>query len=481
MVDTYTLGTIRGMLEYPDPETMRQMGYRVVDMLVDYWQSLPERPIGKRVDRTKLERLLNEPTPSTPQPFEQVLDEFFYKVLPNIIKVDHPRYFAFVPAPNDYVGALADFLASGMNIFVGTWMVGAGATQVECTVIRWLCDWLGMPESAGGLFVSGGSVANLVCLAAARQQYPEALTRGRVYHSDQTHSCITRAWRILGLREEQICVLPADENFQMPLSALEAQVQCDREAGWLPFCVVANAGTTNTGAVDPLNALADLCEREGLWLHADGAYGAAAILTEEGKQRLQGIHRLHSLAVDPHKWLYQPMMAGCVLVREFEQLREAFRILPPYLQDKERGTMGVDLCDYGVELSRNFRALKLWMSLKTHGVEAFRAAMEHNLRLAQLAEHELRQLPNWRIVSPATMGILAFRYELPNLAPEQTDALNRALVDAMIEDAYAMVSSTILRGRVALRMCTLNPRATEADIQETIRRLNVFAGQLCSN
>ncbi|MCX7925113.1 MAG: aminotransferase class V-fold PLP-dependent enzyme [Fimbriimonadales bacterium] len=458
-----------------DAETMRQMGYRVVDALVDYWQSLPARPLGKRPPREALERLLNEPTPQQPQSFEAVLDEFLQKVLPNIVKVDHPRYFAFVPAPNEYVGVLADFISAGMNVFVGTWMVGAGATQVERVVIRWLCDWFGMPASAGGLFVSGGSVANLVCLAAARQQYPDALARGKVYYSDQTHSCVARAWRILGLREEQLCVLPADENFQIPLGALAEQIRRDRDAGWTPFCVVANAGTTNTGAVDPLNALADLCEAEGLWLHADGAYGAAAILTEEGQQRLQGIHRLHSLAVDPHKWLYQPMMAGCAIVREFEHLRTAFRILPPYLQDKERGAAGVDLCDYGVELSRNFRALKLWMSLKTHGVEAFRQAMEWNLHLARVAEQTIRNLPDWEIISPATMGILAFRYEPPRLRPEQVDALNRALVDAMLNDGFALVSSTVLRGRVALRMCTLNPRATEADVRETVRRLNEFA------
>ncbi|GIV05682.1 MAG: L-2,4-diaminobutyrate decarboxylase [Fimbriimonadales bacterium] len=457
-----------------DADVMRQMGYRVVDALVDYWQRLPSLPLGKCPDRTTLEDLLDEPTPQQPQPFETVLDAFLQKVLPNIVKVDHPRYFAFVPAPNDYVGVLGDFLTAGMNVFVGTWMVGAGATQVERVVIRWLCDWLGFPDSAGGLFVSGGSVANLVCLAAARQRYPDALTRGRVYYSDQTHSCVARAWRILGLREEQLCVLPADEQFQIPLSTLAEQLQRDRAAGWRPFCVVANAGTTNTGAVDPLDALADLCESEGLWLHADGAYGAAAILTQEGKQRLRGIERLHSLAIDPHKWLYQPMMAGCALVREFEHLRAAFRILPPYLQDKERGR-GIDLCDYGVELSRNFRALKLWMSLKTHGVEAFRQAMEWNLHLARVAEEAIRRLPDWVIVSPATMGIVAFRYAPPHLDSEQADALNRALVEAMLQDGFALVSSTVLHGRVALRMCTLNPRATEADVLETVRRLHQFA------
>jgi glutamate/tyrosine decarboxylase-like PLP-dependent enzyme len=462
-----------------EPERMREMGYRVVDMLVDYWQKLPHQPIGSRPPREVLEPLLAEPIPIAPQPFEQVLQEFQQKVLPHIVHVDHPRYFAFVPAPNNYVGALADTLTAGMNIFVGTWMVGAGATQVERVVMDWLRQLLGMPQSAGGLFVSGGSVANLVALTAARQhQLGENFSHGTVYFSDQTHSCIERALRMLGFRREQLRILPADEQFRLPLDALQAQMARDRATGWRPFCIVANAGTTNTGAVDPLPELVELCRREGLWLHVDGAYGAAMILTEEGKRRLQGIGEVDSLAIDPHKGFYQPMAAGCVLVREFEHLRHAFRILPPYLQDKEQGLPGIDLCDYGVELSRGFRALKLWMSLKVFGLEAFRQAMEQSLHLARYAEAKLRKRAGWQIVSPATLGIVAFRYAPPELPHEATDALNRALVDKMMQDGFAMVSSTLLRGRTTLRMCTLNHRATEADVDETIERLNRFASEL---
>lgn len=463
-----------------EPETMRHLGYRVIDTLVDYWQSLPERPIGTRPTREAMETLLNEPLPTTPQPFEAVLDEFLTKVLPHVVKVDHPRYFAFVPAPNNYVGVLADTLAAGMNIFVGTWMVGAGATQVERVVIDWLRQIVGLPESAGGLFVSGGSVANLVGLAAARQQYPEALQRGRVYYSDQTHSCVARALRILGFREEQICVLESDSQFHLPVERLKEQVRRDRETGWLPFCVVANAGTTNTGAVDDLDALAEVCQEERLWLHADGAYGAPAVLTEEGTRLMKGIHRLNSLALDPHKWFYQPMMAGCILVREFDHLRQAFHILPPYLQDKESGVRGVDLCDYGVELSRGFRALKVWMALKVFGIGAFRQAMEHNLHLARVAEQTLRTMPHWQVVSPAQLGIVAFRYAPPNLEPEACDSLQRALVNAMLTEGFALVSSTVLKGRAVLRMCTLSPRATETDVLETLQRLDRHAQRLAS-
>lgn len=459
-----------------DPETMRQMGYRVIDLLVDYWHSLPEQPLGKRATRQEMENLLREPLPQAGVPFAEVLEQFRRDVMPNIINVDHPRYFAFVPAPNNYTGTLADALAAGMNIFAGTWMVGAGATQVELVVIDWLRQILGMPETAGGIFVSGGSVANLIALAAARHHLlGEEFSNGTVYFSDQTHSCVERALRVLGFRQDQMRKVECDGNFRLPVQTVHQLIKQDRAAGKQPFCIVASAGTTNTGAVDPLSELADLCEQENLWLHADGAYGAVGVLSEKGKEQLEGIGRLDSLAIDPHKWFYQPMAAGCVLMKHFEHLKEAFHILPPYLQDKERWGGSVDLCDYGIELSRGFRALKLWMSLKVHGLKAFRQAVTHNIDLAEHAATCLSRLPDWEIVSPATLGIIAFRYAPPGLNSEQVDALNKQLVEAMIMDGFAMVSSTILKGRVVLRMCTLSHRATFEDVEETIRRLDNFA------
>jgi len=452
------------------------MGYRVIDLLVDYWHSLPEQPLGKRATREEMESLLREPLPQQGMPFEEVLQQFRCDVMPNIINVDHPRYFAFVPAPNNYTGTLADTLAAGMNIFAGTWMVGAGAIQVELVVIDWIRQMLGMPETAGGLFVSGGSIANFIALAAARHhRLGEEFSKGTVYFSDQTHSCVERALRVLGFRQVQMRKLECDSLFRLPVQAVQEQIKQDRDAGWKPFCIVVSAGTTNTGTVDPLPELADLCEAEDLWLHADGAYGAVGVLSEKGRELLKGIGRLDSLAIDPHKWFYQPMAAGCVLVKHFEHLKEAFHILPPYLQDKERWGDSVDLCDYGIELSRGFRALKLWMSLKVHGLEAFRQAVTHNIHLAEHAETCLRRLQDWEIVSPATLGMIAFRYAPPYLTSEQVDDANKRLVEAMIADGFAMVSSTVLKGRVALRMCTLSHRATLEDIEETIRRLDNFA------
>lgn len=458
------------------PERMREMGYQVIDALVDYWQNLPESKIGARATRDELENLLRVVPPEQGEPFEAVLSQFLQEVLTRVIHVDHPRYFAFVPAPNNYVGVMADTLAAGTNIFAGTWMVGAGATQVELIVIDWLRQWLGMPETAGGLFVSGGSIANLVALTAARHAtLGEELSLGTVYLSDQTHSCVARALRVLGFLPEQIVTMESDNQFKLSLSALKERVAQDRESGWTPAIVIASAGTTNTGAVDPLDELADFCAEQGLWLHIDGAYGAAAILSEKYKFLLKGIEKVHSLAIDPHKWFFQPMAAGCVIVRDFDKLKEAFHILPPYLQDKEQWGGSVDLCDYGIELSRGFRALKLWMSIKTFGAQAFRDAVDGSIGLAEYAEQILRGIPDWEIVSPATLGILAYRYAPPHLSAEEQDRLNRSLVEKMIEDGYAMISSTVLKGRVALRLCPLSPRATKTDIEETLRRLNAFA------
>jgi aromatic-L-amino-acid decarboxylase len=240
----------------------------------------------------------------------------------------------------------------------------------------------------------------------------------------------------------------------------------------VPFCVVANAGTTNTGAIDSLPVLAAYCRREGLWLHVDGAYGAAAALCERGRNLLQGLGEADSLALDPHKWLFQPYEIGGVLVREARWLRETFHILPEYLVDIEGSAGEVNFCDRGIQLTRGFRALKLWMSLKVFGAAAFRAALNRGFELAETAEAAVRGLPDWEVVTPAQLGIVTFRYAPPGMATEELDRLNHALVDGMIADGFAMVSSTVLRGQTVLRMCTINPRTTAGDVRETLARLD---------
>jgi glutamate/tyrosine decarboxylase-like PLP-dependent enzyme len=336
----------------------------------------------------------------------------------------------------------------------------------------------GLPDSAGGLFVSGGSMANLTALAAAMHVRLEGAQRAIVYCSDQTHSSIERGLRILGFGRDQLRRIGSDARFRLDLRALSSAVEADRSRGNVPFCVVANAGTTNTGAVDPLPELATFCRKESLWLHVDGAYGASAVFCARGRELLEGLGQADSLALDPHKWLFQPYEIGCVLVRNSRWLKDAFHILPEYLLDTTGKDDEINFSDYGVQLTRGFRALKLWMSLQVFGRSAFAEALDRGFELAELAEAVVGEMPDWEVVTAAQMGVVTFRYSPQTAVPARWDGLNRELVGAMVADGYAMISSTTLRGKTVLRMCTINPRTTEADIRGTLARLDGMGREL---
>ncbi|HET7587881.1 MAG TPA: aminotransferase class I/II-fold pyridoxal phosphate-dependent enzyme [Gammaproteobacteria bacterium] len=459
-----------------DREEMREFGYRIVDMITDHWADLADKPVAQTPAPGGVSQALAAPPPDGPAPLDAVLDELRRNVFSHVAHVNHPRFFAFVPSPANFVGVMADALAAGYNVFNGTWLAASGAAQIELAVVDWLRDACGFPEGAGGLFVSGGSMANIVALAVARHRRLDGPSRkARVYFSAQTHSSIERGLRLLGFGDEQSVRLPVDADFRLNVDALAERIRADRAAGLEPFCVVANAGTTNTGAIDPLPQLARLCRQENLWLHADGAFGAAAAVSERGRQALEGLDQVDSLSIDPHKWLFQPFEIGCVLVRERHWLREAFHVLPDYMQDTRAEEETVNLGEYGPQLTRSFRALKLWMTLRIFGREALAAAIERGFELAEQAERQLTAKENWDIVSPAQMAMVAFRYAPPDVAPEQADALNAEIVRRLSADGYAMLSSTRLNGRIALRLCTINPRTSDDDIAGTIRRLAEIA------
>jgi aromatic-L-amino-acid decarboxylase len=460
-------------------DQMRELGYRVIDVLVEHFNELRNKPVTSVAERAELERRLREPLPSEASDSLSVLSQIQEDVFSNIMHLDHPRFFAFVPSPNNFVSVMADALASGFNVFAGTWLEASGPAEIELVTIDWLRELYLLPATAGGLFVSGGSMANITALAVARHiKLRDRGDNAVIYCSDQTHSSIERGLRVLGFAPAQLRKLPSDENFRLSVSALSHAVNADRAAGQTPFCVVANAGTTNTGAIDPLVELADFCAEENLWLHADGAYGAAGILCEEGLSRLSGIDRVDSLALDPHKWLFQPFEIGCVLVRDSRWLKGTFHILPEYLKDIERAEEEVNFCDYGIQLTRSFKALKLWMSLKVFGLKEFAKAVEHGFKMAEAAENYISGLPSWSIVTPAQMGIITFSYTPGGISPSDVNQFNERLVTEMIADGFALVSTTTLRGKVVLRLCTINPRTTEMDIRETIDRLDSFAKKL---
>jgi aromatic-L-amino-acid decarboxylase len=450
-------------------DEMRQLGYRVIDLLVRHFAEMRDGAVGAKATPGDLMARFAGPPPETPTEPGELLARLEKDVFPNNLHVDHPRFFAFVPGPGNFVSTMADVLASGFNVFNGTWLGGSAAAAIELNVIDWFRRFCGFPETAGGLFVSGGSAANLTALHAARAtKLGDRIENATIYFSDQTHYSVERALRVIGFAREQFRKILSDNRFRLPMDSLREAIQSDKKAGLRPFCIIANAGTTNTGAVDPLPELADLCAADGMWLHADGAYGAATMICERGRQKLAGLERVDSLSLDPHKWLFQPFECGCILVRDAAGLKSAFQLMPEYMRDVHRNTTEINPADYGVQLSRGFRALKVWLSINTFGMAAFREAITRGFELAEFAEKELRGRRNCEILSPAEMAIVAFRFG-------KDDALQTRLVEEMLRDGFAFLTSTTLKGVTALRLCTINPRTTEEDIVQTIDRLEKFA------
>ncbi|MBN1572413.1 MAG: aminotransferase class V-fold PLP-dependent enzyme [Deltaproteobacteria bacterium] len=460
-------------------EDMRRIGYRVIDLLVDQLADLGEKPASSTAKRADMEYIISESVPEEGSDFEVVLDTVVKDIMGNNMFENHPRFFGFIPGPGNFVGTMADALASGFNIITCTWFESSGAAAVELAAIRWLAELLRLPAGAGGMFVSGGSEANLTGLAVARRvKLGNDIGKGAIYFSDQTHSSVEKGLMVLGFGRDRIKKIATDDLFQIKIDALKDAIAEDRKEGKLPFLVIANAGTTNTGAVDPLVELSELCKEEGLWLHADGAFGASAVITEKGASILSGIERVDSLSIDPHKWLFQPFGIGCVLVRDANLLRETFQIRPEYMQDAEVLHGEVNFYELGIHMSRNFKALKLWMSLKLFGLDAFREAISWGFTLAEHAEEVLKKSGRWQVAAPASLAIVAFRFVQKDLSEEEVDEVNNKIVDMMVDDRFAMVSSTKLRGRVFLRMCTINPRTTFEDIEETIARLERFGVEI---
>ena len=460
-------------------DDMRQMGYQVIDTLVDYFDRQSTVRATNLMDVDAVRAIASEALPIEGLPWPEVLEQFDRQVISSLSHVDHPRNFAFIPLASNFVGAMADTLAAGYNIFNAVYKQGESASEIERVTVDWLRQIFGMPKETGGIFVSGGSVANLSALAVARQvQLAGDMHDAVAYCSDQMHFVVSRAMRILGFAPHQLRNIASDSDFRLSLPDLERSIAADRTAGKRPFCVIATAGTTNTGAVDPLAELADLCQQEDLWLHVDGAYGAAASLTERGKKALVGMERAHSLAMDAHKWMFQPIECGCVLVRNRHWLSQTFKDSPELLKDVEQEGEELNYMYMGIQLTRHFRALKLWMSLKVFGFNAMRRAIERGFELAELAESLLRDAGKWEIVTPAQMAIVTFRYIPRNSDWLLANEVTNALVMALARDGFAFASSTKLHGKTVLRMCTNNPRTTPDDLKESINLMGRLATEL---
>jgi glutamate/tyrosine decarboxylase-like PLP-dependent enzyme len=452
-----------------DTEEMRRLGHRVVDLIVDRWADLRNAPSWQGGTRRELEPLLAGAPPEEGQSPDEVLARVVRDVLPRAGRIDHPRFFAFIPSSPTWPSVLGDFLATGYNVFQGTWLESAGPSQLELVVMEWFRDWLGYPDTGGGLLTSGGSAANLVALVTAREWAGDP-SDPVLYLSDQGHSSLERAARIIGLPVGNVRKLPTDSSFRMDLAALREAIREDRERGLRPLCLSANGGATNTGAVDPLQEMGAVARQEGLWFHVDAAYGGFAVLTPVGRKLLEGLELADSVTLDPHKWLFQPYETGCLMVRDTRVLEKAFRILPEYLQDVNLGREQVNFADRGIQLTRGFRALKIWVSIQTLGLAAFREAIQRGIDLAEAAQEYIEASPVLEMLGPASLGIVCFRFtpDEVDLDEKELEDLNVGVQHDVVGTGLAMTSSTRLRGTYSLRLSILNYRSTWEDVRATL-------------
>ena len=460
------------------PEQMLDLARKAAEILVERMERLPGEDAWEGDFRKEFEDQLLKDPPEDRRPAVEVLEQVASMVLPFTLRLDHPRCFGFIPSSPTWPSVLADFMAAGYNINSVTWLVASGPSQLELVVIDWFRRWLGLPESAGGLFTSGGAAASLNALVAAREAagHPE---RATVYMSDQGHSVLSRAAMIIGVRPEGIRMVPSDGQTRLDMEALARAVSADRAAGFNPIAVCANAGAASTGAIDPLEAVADFCEAEGIWLHVDASYGGFAVLTEQGKELLRGIERADSIGLDAHKWFFQPYEAGCLLVRDGRTLERAFEVHHDVLQDTIWGAGHPNLADRSLQLSRSFRALKVWMSIQTFGLGAFRRAILQGMELAARAEEYIRSGSVLEIVNPLSLGVVCFRINPTGADLDEAvlEEINRKVLARVFWEDRAFISSTSVRGIFCLRLCILNYTTTWDDVRETLESTERFGAE----
>lgn len=463
-----------------DVEHFRSLGHEVVDLITDYLAGIRERPVFRPMQPAERGRLLEEPLGEAGASPEAILEGFRTAVLPHAMGNGHPRFFGWVNSAPSPMGVLAEFLAAAMNPSCAGG--DHAAVYVERAAVRWLMELVGFPtEGSMGLLTSGGSVANLIGLAAARHRaasedgwnarrdglqhrHPPLV----LYTSEQSHSCLEKAAELIGLGAEAVRSVGVDRECRMRVPELSTAIATDRAAGRRPVCVAASAGTVGTGAIDPLSELADLCRAERLWLHIDGAYGAVARVVPSRRARYVGLDRADSVALDPHKWLSVPVECGAVLVRDGELLRDCFSLVPAYLRtEPDRGFGGLPwFSEYGVQQTRGFRALKLWMTLKHLGRDGVRNLVGRHLALAEHLADLVDAAPDLERMAPVELSIVCFRYAPEALCgdDERLNVLNKRVMEEVQASGAAFVTQTTLSGRFALRACVLHYATTEADV-----------------
>ena len=457
-------------------QEVERAAVRFVCDLFERNRTLSDGPVINEPEPAHLEELAARGIPAVGRPLEEAVREMERDVIGYGYNADHARFMGFVPGPTSAISWLGDMISAGYNRHAGSVANYPAGHAVEEGLIRWLCDRAGFPAGASGTFVSGGSMANFTACVAARdtvldeRDWPRAVA----YVSTQTHSSVAKGLRMMGVTDARIRTIDVDEDFRMKTDALAAAIAADRRAGLAPFMVIATAGTTNTGSVDPLPQVADICRREGLWMHVDGAFGASVLLTRY-RDMLKGIERADSLSWDAHKWLFQTYSCSMLLVRDERTLLKSFSAHPEYLADLEGDESLVNPWDLGPELTRPARGLKLWFTLQVMGADGMADCIEHGFDLARWAEEELRATPEVEIVSPAQMAMVSFRFAPAGTSEEERDEICARAAARMRASGYAGVFTTELSGKKVLRLCAIHPRTHEGEMREVVRRLAAFA------
>ena len=475
------MGERRSPLEM-SPDAFREAGHRLVDSLADFLASLPSGKVTASPAVAELKALLgNADLPREGMDTNELLGEVTEQLVRHSLFNGHPRFWGYVTSSPAPIGALGDFLASTMNQNVGAWQLSPMASEIEAQTIRWIAEFVGYPTDCGGLMVSGGNLANFIGFLAGRKSKTpweirkEGFQNRReqvcVYCSDATHTWIQKAADLFGLGTDAIRWIPSDRDQHIMVGKLEEQIESDKEQGCVPLLVAVSAGTVATGAVDPIGTIADLCERHHLWLHVDGAYGAMAASLPDACDDLKALHRADSLALDPHKWLYSPLEAGCILVRDAGILREAFSFHPDYYEfDLEGEEPPTNYYELGLQNSRGFRALKVWLAFRQVGGPAFAGMIREDIRLARAMMELVSVHPDLEAFT-CHLSITTFRFLPPDLDKSADDrqtylnALNEALLRQLQEEGDVFLSNAILQGDYVLRACIVNFRTSLDDVR----------------
>jgi len=448
---------------------LRDLAAACLDRLAPFLDGIAEQPSNWLDGSHKVARSFDEPMPERGVPFRRALARIFDRAIPFSLNTASPGYLAYIPGGGLPLTALADLITDVTNRYTGIWMPAPGLVQLEISVIRWFCAMAGYGPASGGILCSGGSMANLGAVVAAREdKLGERFSDGVMYTSVEAHHSVWKAARVAGFSKDRIRALPVDGSFRMRRDALEEAVRADRAAGLRPFLVAAQAGSTPVGAVDDLRPLGEFCAREDLWLHVDGAYGGFFLMTERGRAAMTGIEKADSIALDPHKGLFLPYGTGCLLVKERRALREAFSESAAYMPPPQEDDDHWDFADLGPELSRPARGLRVWLPFQVHGAAAFREALDEKLDLARMAAEKIRTLPDVEMISEPVLSLFAFRVKPAGLSEEEVNRLNHRILSRINQKQRVFLTGTTLGGRYVLRMCVLSFRTHEDRIQAAI-------------